>query len=247
MAEAPRGGVMFYRQPEPLSPAQHGNLRVRVPAKPYGFAMGEASVPLLITEFLSAANSYPIIFVGPEHVPMAAVGLPASGNLFIMEDGKYDAEVYVPAFLRRYPFVPAASGENADTMVACLDVAADHVSQTDGEPLFERGKTTPFMMNAVNFLDEFETGRRATMQVTQMYAEMDLFEDKQFEIGVGGAERKPVFGFQGLSEDKLAALGPDQVQTLYKSGALAAAYAHVISLKNWTRIVVKAAKKGPVV
>ncbi|NIR58894.1 MAG: SapC family protein, partial [Gammaproteobacteria bacterium] len=62
--------------------------------------------------FASAGLDYPIIFTGPDRVPLAVLGMRAGQNLFIGDDGVYEPNRYVPAFIRRYPFVFAEDKAN---------------------------------------------------------------------------------------------------------------------------------------
>ena len=98
------GNVLFYSQPEPLSAEAHGKLGVTPADKPYAFVAQTNVVPLTVTEFAPAALSYPVIFVGDAKQPVAAMGLNAAENLFI-EDGDFRPDAYIPAYVRRYPFV----------------------------------------------------------------------------------------------------------------------------------------------
>ncbi len=110
---------MLYRQPELLSREVHGDLGMNASATRFGFA-GQAHIcPLTVPEFAAAGLSFPIIFVGDQMSPVAVLGLQEGQNLFMDENG-YLPDVYVPCYIRRYPFV-LAGGDGEDRMLVAID------------------------------------------------------------------------------------------------------------------------------
>jgi hypothetical protein len=74
---------------------------------------------------------------------------------------------------------------------------------------------------------------------------LDLFEAKKALFTpppVNGVAPEPqvVAEYQGVSEEKLAALPADKFIELRDNGALAQIYAHLVSLLGWDRLIVKA-------
>ena len=76
------GNVLFYSQPEPLSPETHAKLGVKRMDGPFSFAKQGHAIPLTVGEFPLAAVTGPIIFVGDEKLPIAVMGLNAGENMF---------------------------------------------------------------------------------------------------------------------------------------------------------------------
>jgi hypothetical protein len=99
------GNVLFYSQPEPLSPEMHGKMGVKSMDGPFGFAKPGHAIPLTVGEFPLAAVTGPIIFVGDEKMPISVMGLNAGDNMFLRDDGLFEPGAYIPAYIRRYPFV----------------------------------------------------------------------------------------------------------------------------------------------
>src|SRR5512146_2849391 len=118
------GTVLFYSKPEPLSPEMHGGLGVKTVEGPFRFAKTGHAIPLTVGEFPLAALTGPVIFVGDEKMPIAVMGLNAGENMFVGENGFFEPGVYIPAYVRRYPFVFAAD-DAQDRMVLCIDRAAE--------------------------------------------------------------------------------------------------------------------------
>src|SRR6478752_4561030 len=101
------GEALFYISPEPLSKEAHAKLGIKNIENPYAFTAKTHLVPVTVTEFAPAALCYPIIFIGKDMTPGAVMGVNADENLFVDEKGAYAAECYLPAYIRRYPFVLA--------------------------------------------------------------------------------------------------------------------------------------------
>ena len=130
------GNVLFYSKPEPLAPELHGKLGVKRMDGPFKFAKAGHAIPLTVGEFPLAAVTGPIIFVGDERLPLAVMGLNAGDNMFVRPDGLFEPGVYVPAYVRRYPFVFANDDSNKQ-MVLCVDRDAEFVVEGDEMPFFD--------------------------------------------------------------------------------------------------------------
>jgi hypothetical protein len=239
------GEALFYRSPEPLSKEAHGKLGIKNIENPYGFTARTHLVPVTVTEFGPAALCYPLIFVGPELACVAVMGVNANENLFVDEKGGYAPDCYLPAYVRRYPFV-LANDAAAQRMVVCIDRNAPMISDQPDAPFFERGEISTFTKNAIEFCNNFEGEAQRTQSFIKLLRDLDLFETKQAlytpPVTPGGLTPAPqvIAEYQGVSETKLNALPADTLVTLRDNGALAQIYAHLISLLGWDRLIVKA-------
>ena len=97
--------MLIYESAVPVSSARHGRWSVEVGAD-YTFSKNVNSVPLMAVEFPNAASEYAIVFapIGEEVFPAVVLGMRTDENLYLGQDAKWNAK-YVPAFIRRYPFV----------------------------------------------------------------------------------------------------------------------------------------------
>ncbi len=249
------GNVLFYSQPEPLSPETHGKMGVKSMDGPFGFAKEGHAVPLTVGEFPLAALTGPIIFVGEEKLPIAVMGLNAGENMFVRDDGLFEAATYIPAYIRRYPFV-FANDENAKQMVLCVDRAAKFVVDKDfDQPFFEAdGQPSTYTKNCIEFCNNFEIERQRTVSFIALLNELDLFETKTSTFtpnnpdGTPGEPQK-IAEYFGVSEEKLNKLSPEKYVEIRNNGALAQIYAHLLSLAGWDRLIAMALAKqvpGPV-
>lgn len=239
------GQVLFYKQPQPLSVEQHAALGVKQIPQPFGFLREAHAVPLTISEFGSAASSFPIIFVGPEFTPVAVMGVQQGQNLYVTPEGQVEPDYYVPAFVRRYPFVFAADGDS-DRLILCIDRAAPMVSNQPDVPLFENGEPSKFTNDAIEFCKEFERQRRATTEFIDIIKKYDLFEPKTVAFqprdaqGNEAGEQQKIADYYAISETKMNELPPEKFIELRDNGILGASYAHLVSLLNWSNIIQRA-------
>ncbi|MFL5297481.1 MAG: SapC family protein [Phenylobacterium sp.] len=243
------GTVLFYSQPEPLSPEMHGKMGVKSMDGPFGFARPGHAIPLTVGEFPLAAVTGPIIFVGDEKLPIAVMGLNSGENMFLRDDGLFEPGVYIPAYIRRYPFV-FANDDAAQKMVLCIDRAAEFVVDKDpDQPFFEaNGEPSQYTKNCIEFCNNFEIERQRTMSFVQILRDLDLFETKVANFtpmnqdGTAGEPQK-IAEYFGVSEEKLNKLPAEKFIELRDNGALAQIHAHLLSLVGWDRLVALALAK----
>jgi len=244
------GNVLLYGKPEPLSIELHGDLGLVKTPRPFGYATAAHAVPLQVTEFGPASLTYPIIFGGEELAPLAIMSIRPNENLFISDQGEFEIGSYVPAFIRRWPFV-LANNEEQQKMIVCIDRAADVLAVGGEVPLFENGQPSAFTQQAIQFCTDFETERRRTEQFVQTLRSLDLLESKQATFtprDADGAVGAPIqlADYFAVSEEKLAALPADKIAELHGTGALRQIYAHLTSVLNWERLVGRTAARAPV-
>jgi hypothetical protein len=238
------GAVLLYNSPEPLSQELHGKLGVKRLDYPFAFASTAQLVPLTVTEFQPAGLTYPVIFLGSDYTPVAVMGLREGVNLFLPANAQIDPEAYVPAYVRRYPFV-FANDKDGERMILCIDRKAELIDENGGDtPLFEGAEPSEYTKNAMEFCREFENERRRTDDFVNLLKSLDLFEVKQAMFtptlpdGSNG-EPQLMAEYFAVSEAKLAALPPERVADMFKNGALQQVYAHLMSLLNWQRLVTR--------
>ncbi|GAA0616208.1 SapC family protein [Brevundimonas kwangchunensis] len=238
------GNVLFYNQPEPLSVELHGKLGANPVDHPYAFVGKTHLVPLTVTEFAPAALSYPVIFVGDTKQPVAVMALNQNDNLFITEAGDFRPEAYVPAYVRRYPFV-FANDDAQQRMILCIDRAAPFLAEGGETPLFDGDQPSAYTQQAMEFCNNFEQERLRTESFVNLLKELDLFETREAmftprnEDGSVGQQQK-IADYFAISEDKLRALPIEKMAELRDNGALGQIYAHLVSLLGWDRLIAMA-------
>jgi hypothetical protein len=225
--------ALFYARATPVSPQRHGDWCVD-PSPKYKFAGGVNAVPLMTVEMAAAAREYTIVFAGSAETltPMVLLGVENQENVYLTDDGGWSAK-YIPAFVRRYPFVFSRS-EDAKTYTLCIDEGWAGCNQEGrGQRLFDdQNKPTPYIENVLGFLKEFQRQSEITQSFCNKLKSLDLLDSSQLQFKIGGGAEKTLRGFMAVSRDKLKALAPEALSDLAKSDALELTYIHLLSMNN---------------
>lgn len=227
--------LLFYKDVSGLSTEAHRDLKLK-PVNSFEFAAQTHVVPLAGAEFYSASRHYPIVFTGEEGgdvSPIAIVGLEAGSNAFVAADGHWRERTYVPAFVRRYPFVPAQKGDQDDEFTVCFDASCSYLNETEGQPLFnEDGSHSPLLIEAVQFLSDFKGEMERTLRFAGQLKKFDLLERSSATIQAPDGATFAVQDFWVVSEEKLGKLKPKELAELHQDGFLGWIFAHLMSLAN---------------
>lgn len=221
----------------PVSRDALGDMRIK-PLASFAFAKGLAMVRILAGEAAQVALDCPIVFLEENGVlaPFVMLGLKKGENLFVNEQGQWIAS-YVPALLRRYPFfMGKASGSDGEAL--SLLVEEECLSREDGEPLFgpkDEEPTGP-AARAIRFLSEVAIEDARTVALTKALGAQGLFEPLALQVTRGTEEPVKLSGVRKISEGKLNALSDDVFLEFRRSGALAFAFAHLVSLGQFARL-----------
>ncbi len=142
---------------------------------------------------------------------------------------------YIPAFVRRYPFVFSRSG---DRFLLCVDEEFPGINQEGrGQPLFiEDGKASPYLDNVLKFLQEYQAQFLRTQAFCARVKELDLLEPMQAQVTMDGGRRLSLGGFMAINKDKLKALPGDKLAELIKTDELELIYLHLQSMRNFERL-----------
>jgi hypothetical protein len=233
--------LMFYNKPVAIDRVTHRDLRMKFLAKGYSYAAKTNSVPLASVEFSTACHEYPIVFVTDEQgggIPLALTGLRDSENLFVNAEGQWDA-AYIPAFVRRYPFVLQGS-QDSEQFSVLIDSEADGFGAEDGERLFtEDGADSEMLTNVVNLLDNFRTYTAQTNELVKLLIKLDLLIPRMVNVTNQKGETFTLDGFSVVDEERLNALSDADLLGLARNGALAAIYAHLMSLPNIQKVMAR--------
>lgn len=235
MATAPQNNSLplFYNQLEPLSSQQHANFKVR-PADRAPFLVNTHAVPVTVEEFPLVQRRMPIVFsVGDDPVPLALMGLNEGVNTFVTEEGKlHDPETYVPAYVRRYPYLLARLRPDAEDLSLCFDPTSETIGAfEDGDALFDGTEPSGLTKQILAFNEQFEQAGQRTALFVKEVKESGLLIDGEVAIQPDGAEQPFIYrGFQMIDEKKLNDLRGDQLRKMQQSGLLPLIYAHLFSL-----------------
>ncbi|MDT9600811.1 SapC family protein [Sphingosinicella rhizophila] len=249
-SQAPSNSMpIFYGNLEPLSSTQHGAFKLRQRDKAPQLAKIHA-VPITIDEFVSAQRFYPIIFsVGENPVPLALMGLHEGVNVFVDDQGVPIGQTYIPAYVRRYPFMLARLRADTDELSLCFDPTSELVgAYEDGTALFDGGKPSEATNSILKFCEEFELSAQRTNSFMKEVKELDLLMDGEVAIQASDSDKPFIYrGFQMISEEKFRELRGDALRKMNQNGMLPLITAHLFSLQLIREVFAKQIeqKKGP--
>ena len=222
---------VLYSALEPLDADRHAALRLRDAG--HGFAGRLASIPLALEEFALAGRAMPIVFAAQApHMPVGLTGLTPDRNLFVDATGAWRKGAYVPAYLRRYPFLLVRATADSDRLVLCIDPAAPQFSPTEGEPLFDaERKPSALASQALEFSRSVEAAYRKTQEFCEGLLLMGLLQPAAIQFDHGGKPFR-VDGFHAVERERLMKLTGEQFATLRDKGWLEPLFAHLLSLNG---------------
>jgi hypothetical protein len=229
---------LFFKNPVPLMADKHAEAGL-LPEASYEFSKGTNSVPISHNEFIEAAKFYPIVFSSTAEVdPVVVLGVENDKNLFVTADGKWAKDKYVPAYVRRYPFVFTSDGK--EKLFLCVDEASERfVKKAKKKDInfFAEGKQTDATNNALEFCKRFYNDQLATHAFAKKIADAGLLADKKLTVTPkDGGKPINLTGFKIVDAEKLQKLDDKTVVEWHKNGLLSLIYLHLVSLSNFNNI-----------
>ncbi len=226
--------LLFYNEVMPISAERHGNWHVRE-LKDYSFTNKVNSVPLTAVEFLNASSDFPIVFAGDDEavMPVLLLGMRNAENVFIGSGGTWEGK-YIPAFIRRYPFVFSRS-EDGENFFLCIDETYPGFNQAgDGPALIgEDGKASDYTQGVLKFLSQYQAEFVRTQAFCKKLKDLNLLERKQVEASLPNGEKMSLTGFHTVDRSRLSTLSSEAIVDLVRSGAYELICHHLASLRNF--------------
>jgi hypothetical protein len=250
MATAPNAAnlPLLYNDLVPLNSNEHATWKSRM-LENAKFMDNQHAIPLTIEEFVAASRNYPIIFSASDNpVPLVLMGMNEGVNTFMNEEGQFDRPVYVPAYMRRYPFLLAKLRPDSDELSLCFDPTSGAIGEfDDGVPLFDEGQPSENTKAILKFCEEFETAGAQTHAFVEELRKLDLLMDGEVSIQQEGQAQPFVYrGFKMVDEEKLRELRGDALRKISQNGILALIYAHLFSLQLMREIFAVQVSQGKV-
>jgi len=246
-SQAPNMLPLLYNALEPLNRNLHGKLKVRRVGGLDRAAAAHA-IPVTVDEFAMAQRHFPIVFsAGDNPVPIALMGLHEGTNTFFDEKGVVrEQNIYLPAYLRRFPFVLARLREESDELSLCFDPTAEAIGEFDeGEALFNGDEPSDATKAILEFCEQFEQAGQRTQAFMNELKEFDLLMDGEVAIQPEGVDQPFIYrGFQMVDEEKFRNLRGDELRKLNQNGALPLIMAHLFSLSVIREIFARQVQQG---
>lgn len=226
--------LLMYEKVAPLNKAEHKDWSLKA-SNDYSFARELNSVPLTAAEFPLAASEYAIVFTGNDEAVMPAVimGVSSGENLYVDDEQHWKAH-YVPAFIRRYPFVFSANDDQSQLLL-CIDESFQGFNtEGRGERLFDNeGEQTQYLGHILSFLEDYQTHFRHTQLFCQKLVELELLKPMTASVKVAVGSTRNVTGFLGVDRDKLKMLTPETLAELAANDWLELIYVHLHSIRSF--------------
>ncbi len=230
--------LLIYERAVPVNRQRHANWSVKTGVD-FTFAQHANAVPLITVEFQSAAAEYAIVFAGRDEAvtPMVILGVRDRENRYLTDSGGWGAD-YVPAFVRRYPFVFSSSDEGAN-FALCIDEEFAGCNQEGrGERLFDAdGEQTQYLGGVLEFLRQYQARFQRTEAFCRKLKELDVLEPMQAQFTLGTGEQMSLAGFSAVSRKRLKALSAEQLADLTRTDELELIYLHLQSMRNFSAMV----------
>lgn len=231
--------MLFYDKIVPLDTDKHKNTKIAL-ISDYSFTARTNSVPVAGIEFIASSKEFPITFIQNtegKFIPVIILGMEDDTNLFVTDDGRWNA-YYLPAYIRRYPFVPSV-GDDKDKLNICVDESYSGFGSESGVPLFnEDGSPSPLMEEVIKLVQDYHGSLQRTSEFCDRLAEADLLTEFNAEFGSRDRKRKfKLSGLYAVDEEKLLNLSEDKALDFFKRGEFSWIYSHLHSLTNFPKMV----------
>ena len=228
----------MFQEVVPLSSQQHRALRLSA-SQPFDFAAADILIPVTMGEVERIAREMPIVFPSQGGLPQALAGWELGKNLHVQSNGQWLGR-YIPAHVRRYPFilaqVPATPEEASATsrrFVMHFDKSAKHLGLDQGERLFDdAGAPTLVLARIQQVLTAIQQDAQRTQALVKQLDALGLLRETELKITAADGQTKTVAGVRVIDRARLAQLAPDGLAKLHAQGALALVHAHLLSLTN---------------
>lgn len=250
MAESPTAPVLYYIDPQPLTLEAHRDWRLK--DGDASFTKDSVGMPVVIGEFADAARFYPVLFAAGENGSSIVLTGIDSGNLLV-QDGQWEARSYVPAYVRRHPFVlmavPPQAGQaanEAQNFALAIDAASNRFAKggTEGTALFDGDQPSELTKGAMNFCSAYTGEAQATQEFIKALRDKGLLVDRRLDFTLPGDKKFGVDGFQTIDAQKLTDLDSATVVEWHRKGWLAACYAHLQSLARVNELLDRRARRA---
>lgn len=227
---------LFYRSPVPLDRSKHGEYGL-IKDFGLGFCSNANAVPINLIEMPQVCHVYPIVFSPDGNAtPVAILGLRDNENLFTDRTGGWRSGVYIPAYIRRYPFI-FSEGPDTDNLTLCVDFVPEVVTHHGEHPFFDpTGEPSDLSRNALEFCKSYHAAAQQTLSFSQRIAALDILIERPAQLEVRKDKSINFSGFRIVDEEQFRQLPEEEIVALWREGFLSFIYAHLFSGSQWQRL-----------
>jgi hypothetical protein len=235
---------LFYKNIVALDRQKHQDLNLTTPMDLH-FAQKANFIPILLSELSEVIQELPVVFIpiGENEFSLGAItGLQKDSNLLI-RNGFWLGR-YIPAFLRRYPFMTLAAPSDTSQFTIVIDEQADCLSGRSIEgtlksknPLFEDDKPTKTLQDLIPFLQKFHADNLQTQAFCRRMKELNLLTQGDLAIADKQGKQYQVNGGWLIDDAILKNLDPQVIQEFFQNDLLQKIYQIQFSIKNFPVII----------
>ncbi|MBT8519243.1 SapC family protein [Polynucleobacter paneuropaeus] len=232
--------LLFYQNIVALDRIKHSHLKFITPTN-FAFAQSFNISPIVLSELDEAVGEFPVVFVpsGKNEFILAALMDLRNGNNTYVKNGKWLGR-YIPAFIRRYPFITIPTAEDANQFMVAIDDAAPFLSDSttnlgpkqEAHNLFDGEEPGKILNSFIPFLQNYHAENLKTVAFCKKIYDLGLIKSSTIKTtGIDGKEYQ-LQGIGLIDDTALRALSDPSILDLFKTGALMQIYRQQFSLRN---------------
>ncbi len=222
----------FFSNVVALNSDAHKNLKIASGVN-YAFSTKAHAIPAVVVEVPLLAKEYPVVIAkdaDDSHTLLVALGFAEQSNAYVSAEGEWLAQ-YVPAHIRRYPFISLPTTEDPEKSVLCIDQDAPHFIGKGGKALFDKkGEATEITQNALRMNEEYELSMAETRRFIADIVEQDILEECTENSDYGNVT------FYRINVEKLSAIDEETTIKWKQDNYLTVLNWLLQSQRNWREI-----------
>jgi len=221
----------MYKNVKILNPKEHSFFRYQAPDNLF-FAKDLNIIPISFSEVKLLCCDFPIVVIGEENNLTLAILTGHKKNSAVDEkSGKWIGE-YLPAFLRRYPFIFVEDKEKK-TLHFGFDMESGCFNSPEGEALFDMsGNPSKTVTTFMKFLESYGKEIQLTTNILNRLYEIGVLEQAQYKIEREGQEEENIGGFMVFNKEKQSKLDRKSFLEIAKNNWYELIELEILSLKN---------------
>ena len=203
-----------------------------MPYSEYHFTSSDTTCPLLAAEVAHAVTCFPIAFIkhNDNYQLVVLQSLQPNINLYVNKQGQWLAP-YMPSWYRSHPLRLLQNNTGEYLLCVDEDSSSFQINSTGEQRLFDaQGNYTSSLSKVLEFLQQCHNNRMLTETLVNQIAEAELIIPWPLQLETGKGQPTPVNGVYQIDEHALRTLPGSQLAVLSQSGALAVAYAQLLSI-----------------
>ncbi len=230
--------VGFFANVVALDSDAHKNVKIGRDVN-YAFSAAAHAIPAVVIEVPLLAKEYPVVIAKDasdsenaedSYVLLTALGFAEKSNAYVSDEGDWLAE-YVPAHIRRYPFISLPTTEDPDKSVLCIDKDAPHFAGKGGKALFNaKGEATEITEQALRMNEEYELSMAETRRFIADIAKENILQEHTENSDFGNVT------FFRIDVEKFNELDADTIGKWKENNYLTVLSWMIQSQRNWREV-----------